>query len=371
MTDEVPAHIDGKRPAALSDGEFVIPADVVSHLGNGNSNAGAQRLYEMMDQVRQARTGTTKQGKQINPEDFTKGVASFADGGTVADQYGRKLTRANYEGKVDRQGIPDDDDDPFNYNPNARKYTNYNNELFLIPARNELDESVREKLFAQDPTGERGLIEKAYAAMPRDQIGNVIDQLQAKDAWNVNQAAMGTAHESPWMLNPENRMTAVGIKDDVMGKPTVLLHNPNLGASVFVSPFPRGPYNFSYLSGDPETDFQQALNRTPFEQYAMLNNIGPYSSDRIGSLDASMTDEEKWAVYEGLKNLSGPLPKLPYQELERGYFNPMELNPVDPYAKKRANPEIRKPYEFEQKYLNLNPVDNLLPLYLSLNPLKP
>ena len=371
MEDKVPAHIDGRRPAALSDGEFVIPADVVSHLGNGNSNAGAQRLYEMMDQVRQARTGTTKQGKQINPENFTKGVASFAGGGTVADQYGRKLTRANYEGKVDRQGIPDDDDDPFNYNPNARKYTNYNNELFLIPARNELDEPVRANLFAQDPTGERELIEKAYSAMPRDQLGNVFDQLDARDAWNVNQAAMGTAHESPWLLNPENRMMAVGIKDDIIGKPSVLLYNPNQGAGVFVNPYPRGLFGSVFQSGDPETDFQQALNLTPFEQYAMLNNIGPYSSDRIGSLDASMTDEERWAVYEGLKNLSGPLPKLTYQELERGYFNPIELNPFAPYTKKRANPEIRDPYEFYQKYLNLNPVDNLLPLYLSLNPLKP
>jgi hypothetical protein len=70
MADKVPAHIDGKRPAALSDGEFVIPADVVSHLGNGNSNAGAKRLYEMMDRIRGARTGNTKQGKQINPDKF-------------------------------------------------------------------------------------------------------------------------------------------------------------------------------------------------------------------------------------------------------------------------------------------------------------
>ena len=70
MADKVPAHIDNKRPAALSDGEFVIPADVVSHLGNGNSNAGAKRLYEMMDRIRAARTGTTKQGKQINPDKF-------------------------------------------------------------------------------------------------------------------------------------------------------------------------------------------------------------------------------------------------------------------------------------------------------------
>jgi hypothetical protein len=70
MADKVAAHIDGKRPAALSDGEFVIPADVVSHLGNGNSSAGAQVLYDMMDRIRKERTGTTKQGKQINPSKF-------------------------------------------------------------------------------------------------------------------------------------------------------------------------------------------------------------------------------------------------------------------------------------------------------------
>ncbi len=67
MADLVPATIDGAQPAALSDGEFVIPADVVSHLGNGNSDAGAKQLYSMMDRVRDERTGTTKQGPEINP----------------------------------------------------------------------------------------------------------------------------------------------------------------------------------------------------------------------------------------------------------------------------------------------------------------
>ena len=70
MADQVPAHIDNKRPAALSDGEFIIPADVVSHLGNGNSNAGARRLYKMMDDIREARTGNREQGIQINPNKF-------------------------------------------------------------------------------------------------------------------------------------------------------------------------------------------------------------------------------------------------------------------------------------------------------------
>jgi hypothetical protein len=61
LDDLIPTSIDGKRAAALSDGEFVIPADVVSMMGDGSSNAGAKRLYDMVRQVRQTKTGTTKQ----------------------------------------------------------------------------------------------------------------------------------------------------------------------------------------------------------------------------------------------------------------------------------------------------------------------
>ena len=70
MADKVPANIDGVQEARLSDGEFVIPADVVSHLGNGNSDAGAKVLKDMMSRVRKARTGNTKQGKEIDPNKF-------------------------------------------------------------------------------------------------------------------------------------------------------------------------------------------------------------------------------------------------------------------------------------------------------------
>ena len=70
MSDSIPAMIGRGQQAALSEGEFVIPADVVSHLGNGSSNAGSKQLYAMMDQVRKDRTGTEKQGKQINPERY-------------------------------------------------------------------------------------------------------------------------------------------------------------------------------------------------------------------------------------------------------------------------------------------------------------
>lgn len=67
MSDSIPASISNKRPARLADGEFVVPADVVSGLGNGSTDAGARQLYTMMDKVRQKRTGTKKQGREINP----------------------------------------------------------------------------------------------------------------------------------------------------------------------------------------------------------------------------------------------------------------------------------------------------------------
>ena len=70
MSDNIPATIAHKQPARLADGEFVVPADVVSHLGNGSTDAGAKRLYAMMDKVRHARTGSKKQGKEINAEKF-------------------------------------------------------------------------------------------------------------------------------------------------------------------------------------------------------------------------------------------------------------------------------------------------------------
>jgi hypothetical protein len=70
MSDNIPATIGGKQPARLADGEFVVPADVVSHLGNGSTDAGAKHLYNMMDKVRKARTGKVSQGKQINPNKF-------------------------------------------------------------------------------------------------------------------------------------------------------------------------------------------------------------------------------------------------------------------------------------------------------------
>lgn len=70
MSDSIPAVIGSKQPARLADGEFVVPADVVSHLGNGSTDAGAKRLYGMMDKIRKARTGKKKQAPQVKAHKF-------------------------------------------------------------------------------------------------------------------------------------------------------------------------------------------------------------------------------------------------------------------------------------------------------------
>tara|TARA_R110001583_G_scaffold21357_4_gene81139 strand:- start:2369 stop:3664 length:1296 start_codon:yes stop_codon:yes gene_type:complete len=75
MADKVPASIEQVQPAALSDGEYVIPADVVSHLGNGNSDAGAKVLDTFLTKIRKSRTGNGKQGKEIDPNKLLPKVA--------------------------------------------------------------------------------------------------------------------------------------------------------------------------------------------------------------------------------------------------------------------------------------------------------
>jgi hypothetical protein len=89
MADKLNTTIDDKQAAKLSHGEFVIPADVVSHLGNGNSDAGAQKLYNMMARIRKARTGNSEQGKRINPDKFMPGgLAQYSGGGAIAFEAG-------------------------------------------------------------------------------------------------------------------------------------------------------------------------------------------------------------------------------------------------------------------------------------------
>jgi hypothetical protein len=71
VSDGIPASIGGKQPARLAEGEFVVPARIVSELGNGSTDAGAKRLYQMMDRIQSERKKTTGKGKfSDNPKAY-------------------------------------------------------------------------------------------------------------------------------------------------------------------------------------------------------------------------------------------------------------------------------------------------------------
>jgi hypothetical protein len=68
VSDSIPASIEGKRPARLADGEFVVPARAVSELGNGSTEAGSKQLYAMLDRIAKKRKSGKGLAYQANPK---------------------------------------------------------------------------------------------------------------------------------------------------------------------------------------------------------------------------------------------------------------------------------------------------------------
>jgi hypothetical protein len=85
MSDSIPTTIGGTQEARVANEEAFIPPEEVKRIGGGDAEKGAKKLYAMMDRVREERTGTTKQGKQIDPNKFMPGgsVQKYQTGGTT------------------------------------------------------------------------------------------------------------------------------------------------------------------------------------------------------------------------------------------------------------------------------------------------
>lgn len=86
MSDDIPANIDGVRPAAVARDEMIVPRERVAEIGNGSLDRGAKKLYAMMDRIRQHATGSKDQIKPMEDiRQFTPGgIAGYAGGGAVA-----------------------------------------------------------------------------------------------------------------------------------------------------------------------------------------------------------------------------------------------------------------------------------------------
>jgi len=100
MSDSIPTHIDGKQEARVADGEAFVSPEMVRRIGGGDSERGARKLYAMLDKIREARTGNSEQGKEINPNNFmpggkvgyaSGGIARFESGGATASSIANAL----------------------------------------------------------------------------------------------------------------------------------------------------------------------------------------------------------------------------------------------------------------------------------------
>lgn len=84
MSDSIPTHIDGKEKALVANDEAYIDPEMVKRIGGGDTKAGSEKLYAMMEKIRKARTGNPEQGKQIDAEKFMPGgIAKLAGGGEI------------------------------------------------------------------------------------------------------------------------------------------------------------------------------------------------------------------------------------------------------------------------------------------------
>ena len=97
MSDSIPTTIGGKQEARVANDEAFISPEMVKRIGGGDAKKGAKKLYAMMDELREERTGTKKQGKQIDPEKFMPGgsVDKYVGGGTTTPVATAPATRTS------------------------------------------------------------------------------------------------------------------------------------------------------------------------------------------------------------------------------------------------------------------------------------
>jgi hypothetical protein len=89
MSDSIPASIEGREKALVANEEAYVSPRMVRELGDGDMDEGSRKLARMMEQIRKARTGTKEQGKQINPERFMPGGSvGYAEGGGIKSYAG-------------------------------------------------------------------------------------------------------------------------------------------------------------------------------------------------------------------------------------------------------------------------------------------
>lgn len=339
MADEVPANIEGKQEARLAHGEFVIPADVVSHLGNGNSDAGAKKLHEMMEQVRTARTGTPEQGKEIDPNKFistaTGGINNLVAPATPAPP---QVLRFDEGGTV-----PQD-------NPLNTYFGPYVNNM--MTQANALAESPYQRYTGPLTAGTSPLQDQAYlgasslnmpAGMgttgynPASFTGNGISQQYMNpyitNALNPTIAEMRRQSDITQMQNNAKMVAAGaygGSRQALMNTETQRNLLDKIGQTVgqgYATAFDKAQNQFN-TEQQQRSSAQSDINRYGIDLLNMRNNLGTQQRDIIQeglTADKAAFEEERANPYKMLQFKQAMLSGMPITNTQTGQYSPSLL----------------------------------------------
>lgn len=352
MADEIPANIDGKQEARLSDGEFVIPADVVSHLGNGNSDAGADKLHNMMDSVRMERTGNPEQGKQIDPNKF---MPKMAQGG-IARAYnnGGSVRKFSNGGKTNNTETTDNKttgtaggDTLVPTDPNVGAYAGFESSLSNYAGDYVTDMLGQGKALGnQAYQGYEGPLSAGTSAI-QDQAFTGIGNLQAPTGMGVNTFGAQQAQDymNPYLMasiNPQieearrqneidrianaGRMTKAGAYGgsrqaimDMEGQRNLQSNIADITGQGYAQAYDRGLAQFN-------TE-QAARNQYGFDvlsrQEATGANQRAIESEGMAA-DYSQFREERDFPYKQVQYMQSLLQGLPLEAQTRSYNAPSE-----------------------------------------------
>lgn len=210
MSDSIKTKIDGVQEARVANDEAYVSPEKVKELGNGNPEKGARKLYAMMDEIRKARTGSTKQGKEIDPGKYMPGgsVQRYDVGGTTTRTVptgatGSESSLSNWVGDYvtnmlgQGQALANSPYQAYT-GPLTAGSSNLQNQAFQGFSNLQTPGSIN------DAASTAGTIARQAQNMPAYQAGNFGNQFQAPQAYEAGKFATGEFDEaaSKKYMNP-------------------------------------------------------------------------------------------------------------------------------------------------------------------------
>jgi hypothetical protein len=305
----------------------------VSHLGNGNSDAGAKKLYSMMDKIRTARTGTKKQGKEINPDKFMPGglAQAYANGGEVKKFAGTTGSAVSGLGTAASAGVTGSETTP---NTFAGEYIGD-----MLGKGQALANAPYQQYMGPLTAGESGLQSKVFGGLQNvnfpSNFGQSFSSTGAYQPPNLNMGAyntqpIGTGPQPGMMLNQGSN----GFGDFGSMQATTGLQNVGPAQPQTYEDYLESQSMFHALPQSRE-QFEARKNQSNQQRQQGMDMLGRGNMSEIMAGLGGQPGQMPPGSIGGLAGLAGRMPQQPQQPqqpqgIASQYMNPYLQSVLDP-----------------------------------------